>query len=62
MNIDPFELTRVTLVDETGRIYERWGLVVSLSVQDNGRTLKVFIAPRDQPTSLTSPIDKEPTS
>lgn len=38
-------LTRVTLVDETGRVYERWDVEVELRVQDNGKTLKVFVKP-----------------
>lgn len=44
-HIDAQLLSRVTLVDETGRAYERWNLRVQLSLQDDGRTLKVFVAP-----------------
>lgn len=36
-------VTRIVLVDETGLIYERWNRAdVQLSLQDDGRTLKVF--------------------
>ena len=38
-------LTRVTLVDETGRVYERYDVEVELQVQDHGKTLKVFVKP-----------------
>lgn len=38
-------LTRVTLVDETGRVYERWNVEVDIQVEDNGKTLKVFVKP-----------------
>ena len=38
-------LTRMTLVDETGRVYERWDVEVEIQVQDHGKTLKVFVKP-----------------
>ena len=42
------KLTRVTLVDDDGLVTERRDLTgVRLSVQDDGRTLKVFITKRD---------------
>ena len=39
------KLTRVTLVDDdrNGVQYERYGITVEPSVQDNGQTLKLFI-------------------
>ena len=52
MNIDSTKLTRVTVVDHTGRILERWGQVIELSVQDDGRTLKVFLR-------IPEPTEKE---
>lgn len=40
--------TRVEVIDETGRVYHNWkkSNKVSISFQDNGRTLKVFIQKR----------------
>jgi hypothetical protein len=47
---DKTELERVsqlTVVDHTtggeGRVFERWNIAVRLDVQDDGRTLKVFV-------------------
>lgn len=36
-------VTRVEVVDETGRVYSKWDCSVELSYQDDGRTLKVFV-------------------
>jgi len=36
--------TRLTIVDErTGRIFERFNIDIEESIQDEGRTLKLFI-------------------
>lgn len=36
--------TRLTIVDEDGgRVYERYGIVIEESIQDEGRTLKLFV-------------------
>lgn len=43
MNIDFTRLTRLTIVDETGRILEKWQADIEPSVQDGGRTLKLFV-------------------
>jgi hypothetical protein len=54
MNIDENKLTRVVLVDyrkdRPGRtadwdnlVYEGWGVSVEFGVQDDGRTLKVWV-------------------
>lgn len=50
MEIDEKKLTRVVLVDYRDDrshtyplVYEQWDLSVDLSVQDDGRTLKVFV-------------------
>lgn len=41
---DTSKMTRLTVVGDKGRIVELWDLTkVEISVQDNGRTLKVFI-------------------
>lgn len=37
------KVTRVEVVDETGRVYSKWDCSVELSYQDDGRTLKVFV-------------------
>jgi len=42
----PAHVTRVTLVDEKGRQYERWNVECELHYQDDGRTLKIFVARR----------------
>lgn len=36
---------RIVIVDETGRVYDRTGVSVELSEQDEGLTLKVFVKP-----------------
>ena len=37
-------VTRVEVIDSTGRVYSEWDVKdVSISVQDNERTLKVFM-------------------
>lgn len=36
------KITRVEIIDEKGRAYVARNLWVNLSLQDNGRTLKVF--------------------
>lgn len=39
----PERVTRVVLVDETGRVYDRTGVYVRAVCQDDGQTLKVFV-------------------
>jgi hypothetical protein len=39
-------LMRIELIDDTGRVYIRRGVSVTLSYQDDGRTLKVFVKGR----------------
>lgn len=36
-------VTRFEVIDKTGRAYTKRGVQVELSLQDEGRTLKVFI-------------------
>ncbi len=38
-------VTRVEVIDHTGRSYVNWNILnkVTLSLQDDGRTLKVFV-------------------
>ena len=42
----PEQITRFVLVDEDGRICDRWNHHVELVYQDEGRTLKVFLTRR----------------
>jgi hypothetical protein len=39
----PERVTRVEVIDETGRAYSRWNVYVRAMCQDDGRTLKLFI-------------------
>jgi prefoldin subunit 5 len=41
--VDETKLTRVALITERGLEWERYNVSVALSVQDDGRTLKVFV-------------------
>jgi hypothetical protein len=50
------KITRLEVIDESGRRLSRWNVSVEPSVQDDGRTLKLFIAAlagRARPTSET---------
>lgn len=44
-NVTPLpEVTRVELIDDTGRAYSQWNVKdVELHLQDNERTLKIFL-------------------
>lgn len=37
------KITRVEVIDENGRAYVGNDLVVTVSIQDDGRTMKVFV-------------------
>lgn len=37
------EVSRVEVIDETGRQYVRWNCKVEQQLQDDGRTLKLFV-------------------
>lgn len=37
------KITRIEVIDEEGRKFVRWDCSVVASIQDNGRTLKLFI-------------------
>ncbi len=43
MRVDTSNVTRVELIDETGRVFTRWNTKVDLSFQDGGKTLKIFV-------------------
>jgi len=45
-------LDRIEVIDETGRVYVRGAIYgtpvdIELSYQDDGRTLKVFVTPKE---------------
>ena len=40
---DTSKVTRFEVIDENGRVYQKWNCNVEISYQDDGRTLKVFI-------------------
>ncbi len=42
-------LTRLEVIDESGRVYSRRNVSMTLSYQDGGRTLKVFIPALAEP-------------
>ncbi len=48
--MDTSKITRMTVVDwrsgGDGRVIEEWDISVELSVQDDGKTLKVFMKDR----------------
>lgn len=50
-------ITRVAVIDHThrpdvaGLVYSKWDVKVEVSIQDDGRTLKIFIKDKDEPYS-----------
>jgi hypothetical protein len=45
IKIDTSKLTRFEVINQTGRVYTQMPCKVELSVQDGGKTLKVFTTP-----------------
>jgi len=44
VEIDTSKLTRVEIVDDTGRVYVKWNIKsVIIAIQDAERTMKIFI-------------------
>jgi hypothetical protein len=41
------KVTRFEVIDETGRSMVRYAVSVAAELQDDGRTLKIFITPRE---------------
>lgn len=37
------QITRIEVIDDKGRAYTKWDCVVTPDIQDDGRTLKLFI-------------------
>lgn len=54
ISTNPKKVTRIEVIDENGRSYTNWSEYnsVELSIQDNGKTLKIFIK-NDKPKSLS---------
>lgn len=40
---DEGEITRLEVIEKTGRKYVHWNCKLRQSIQDNGRTLKIFV-------------------
>ncbi len=47
--MDTSRVTRFEVIDASGRTLTRLGVHAMLSLQDDGRTLKVFITDRSEP-------------
>lgn len=47
--MDTGKVTRFEVIDQTGRALTRYGVSVKVALQDDGRTLKVFLG--DSPVS-----------
>jgi hypothetical protein len=41
------KVTRIEVIDNSGRAYVSWDKNIEFSIQDNGRTLKIFIKPKN---------------
>lgn len=42
-----YKVSRVEIIDEKGRAYTRWNVNVEMHLQDDGRTIKLFVKERD---------------
>lgn len=50
-NLDLWDVTRVEVIDNNGRVYTKNGVYVELQFQDNGKTLKIFVHYDDEEIS-----------
>ena len=41
--MDTSKITRIEVIDENGRSYVKRDCIVEVSIQDEGRTMKVFV-------------------
>jgi hypothetical protein len=58
---DPMErVTRFEVIDDTGRPYVKRDVKIELSLQDEGRTLKVFVKAREAQPAKPEDDDEEP--
>jgi len=49
------KVTRVEVINEHGRAYGAWNIELTPSLQDDGRTLKLFVAPLSPETKSHFP-------
>lgn len=48
-DFDLSKVTRLVVVDYDGNSYEKWNIVIEkVSLQDNDRTLKIFVGVKDE--------------
>ena len=48
-DFDLGKVTRLVVVDYDGSSYEKWNIVIDkVSLQDNDRTLKIFVGVKDE--------------
>ncbi len=45
--VDISKVTRFEVIDDTGRTYSKWDCKVEWQLQDEGRTLKVFVTKQE---------------
>ena len=48
MEINETKITRFEVIDKTGRAYVKWNCKIEQSIQDDRRTLKVFVQDKDK--------------
>ncbi len=48
----PTGITRVEVIDKTGRVYVKYGVKAKVSIQDNQRTLNLFVSEIVDETNL----------
>ena len=41
------KVTRVQVIDDSGSAYTKWNIKVAAQLQDNERTLKIFVYKKD---------------
>jgi hypothetical protein len=60
--IDTHRITRLEVIDETGRVYTNWhpDNRITLSFQDGNRTLKVFVGKDSKATGSEGGLDANP--
>lgn len=50
------DINRVELVDDTGRVFVRYAAHITVSVQDDDRTLKIFLSPKTEHTGTEGQV------
>lgn len=49
-------ITRIEVIDDHGRVYTKWRASIQLSIQDQGRTLKIFVT---APAEGVAPLEEK---